>query len=113
MGVRPVLACRRVLKPNGRYVAASVPKKMSKIFGRMLRMPLISLLGRKPVKLLSAASKKEDLVELAQMMERNEVRTVIDRTYGFDQLPDALRYQGEGHAQGKTVITVSSGESGE
>lgn len=109
VGTRPVMACRRVLKPNGRYVAASVPKKMSKIFGRMLRMPLISLIGRKPVKLLSAASTKEDLLELAAMMERGELRTVIDRTYQFDQLPDALQYQGEGHAQGKTVVTVGAG----
>ncbi|NND01768.1 MAG: NAD(P)-dependent alcohol dehydrogenase [Acidimicrobiia bacterium] len=107
VGIRPLLACRGVLKANGRYVAASVPKKMSKIIGRMIRTPLISMLGGRKIKMLSATSKKEDLVLLAEMLESGKVKTVIDRTYSFDQIPEALAYQGEGHAQGKTVITIA------
>ena len=108
VGARPVLACRRVLKPNGRYVAASVPKNTPKILGRMIRMPLISLIGGRPMKLLSAANRKEDLVLMAELMEQGKVKTVIDRTFEFDQVADALRYQGEGHAQGKSIIRVDS-----
>jgi NADPH:quinone reductase-like Zn-dependent oxidoreductase len=31
---------------------------------------------------------------------------VIDRRYELSEVADALRYLGEGHAQGKIVITV-------
>lgn len=107
VGIRGVLECRRVLKPTGAYVAASVPKKTFKIIGRMIRMPLISMLGGRKVKIVSAASNKEDLVRLADMLESGKVKTEIDRTYSFEQIPQALAYQGEGHARGKTVITVA------
>lgn len=73
-------------------------------------MPLISLLGDRQVKLLSAASNNDDLVLLAELMDSGKVKTVIDRTYRFDQLPDALRYQGEGHARGKTIVTIVDSE---
>jgi NADPH:quinone reductase-like Zn-dependent oxidoreductase len=31
---------------------------------------------------------------------------VIDRRYRLNQVPEALRYLGEGHAKGKIVIIV-------
>jgi NADPH:quinone reductase-like Zn-dependent oxidoreductase len=34
------------------------------------------------------------------------VKSVIDRHYELAQVPDALRYLGEGHARGKIIITV-------
>jgi len=35
------------------------------------------------------------------------VTPVIDRTYTFAEIPDAVRYVEQGHARGKVVITVS------
>jgi NADPH:quinone reductase-like Zn-dependent oxidoreductase len=32
---------------------------------------------------------------------------VIDRTYPLSEVPEAIRYWGQGHARGKVVITVS------
>jgi len=32
--------------------------------------------------------------------------TVIDRRFALSEVPEALRYLGEGHAKGKVVITV-------
>jgi hypothetical protein len=34
------------------------------------------------------------------------VKPVIDKTYPFNQLPEAMRYLEEGHARGKVVVTV-------
>jgi NADPH:quinone reductase-like Zn-dependent oxidoreductase len=31
---------------------------------------------------------------------------VIDRRFPLSEVPQALRYLGEGHAQGKVVVTV-------
>jgi NADPH:quinone reductase-like Zn-dependent oxidoreductase len=34
------------------------------------------------------------------------VKPVVDRRYALSEIADAFRYMGEGHAQGKVVITV-------
>jgi NADPH:quinone reductase-like Zn-dependent oxidoreductase len=34
---------------------------------------------------------------------------VIDRTYPFSEIPEAIRYLEKGHAQGKVAITVATG----
>jgi NADPH:quinone reductase-like Zn-dependent oxidoreductase len=31
---------------------------------------------------------------------------MIDKTYPLSEVPEAIRYMQEGHARGKTVITV-------
>ena len=40
------------------------------------------------------------------MLATGQVAMVIDRTYPLSQVPEAIRYLGEGHARGKVVITV-------
>ena len=43
---------------------------------------------------------------LQELLEAGKVTPVIDRRYELSEIADALRYLGEGHAQGKIVITV-------
>jgi NADPH:quinone reductase-like Zn-dependent oxidoreductase len=40
------------------------------------------------------------------MIAAGKVTPVIDRTFPFDEIPAALGYAGQGHAQGKVVVTV-------
>ena len=47
-----------------------------------------------------------DLAFLASLLEAGTIRSVIDRTYALDRLPEALAYLGEGHARGKIVVTA-------
>jgi NADPH:quinone reductase-like Zn-dependent oxidoreductase len=47
---------------------------------------------------------REDLVALKELVGAGKVTPVIDRRYELSEVPEALRYQGEGHAQGKIVI---------
>jgi NADPH:quinone reductase-like Zn-dependent oxidoreductase len=49
---------------------------------------------------------KEDLQSLKELIEAGKVTPVIDRTYSLSEVPDAIGYLEEGHAQGKVVITV-------
>jgi NADPH:quinone reductase-like Zn-dependent oxidoreductase len=49
---------------------------------------------------------KKDLVLLHDLLQAGHVVPVIDRRYPLSEVADALRYLGEGHAQGKVVITV-------
>ena len=48
----------------------------------------------------------EDLIVLKGLIESGAVTPVIDRTYPLAEVPEAIRYLQEGHAQGKVVITV-------
>jgi zinc-binding alcohol dehydrogenase family protein len=47
-----------------------------------------------------------DLAFLASLLEAGTIRSVIDRTYALDRLPEALAYHGERHARGKIVVTA-------
>ena len=51
--------------------------------------------------------KVEDLVVLKELIESGKVTPVIDRTYPLSEVPGAIRYMEEGHAQGKVVIKTS------
>jgi hypothetical protein len=44
---------------------------------------------------------------MKELLEAGKVVPVIDRSYSLREVPEALRYLEEGHAQGKVVITVA------
>ncbi len=68
---------------------------------------LLASRGRsQTVKFLVAKITKEDLVFLQELLETGKVTPVIDRRYELSDVPEALRYFGEGHARGKVIITV-------
>ncbi|MFG1702781.1 NAD(P)-dependent alcohol dehydrogenase [Nonomuraea sp. M3C6] len=49
---------------------------------------------------------KQNLMTLTELIEEGEVAPVIDRSYPFEEIPAAIRYQEEGHASGKVVIAI-------
>lgn len=48
--------------------------------------------------------KPEDLTTLAGWMAEGKIRSVIDRTYKFSEVPEAIRYVETGRARGKVVV---------
>ena len=48
----------------------------------------------------------EDMIVLKELIESGKLTPVIDKTYPLSEVPEAIRYLEEGHAQGKVVITV-------
>ena len=56
--------------------------------------------------MMLAEMSKKDLADLADLIQTGKVKPVIDKTYTFSQLPEAMRYLEEGHARGKVVVTV-------
>ena len=48
----------------------------------------------------------KDLAFMKELFEAGKVVPVIDRRYPLSEVAEALRYFGEGHAQGKVVITL-------
>jgi len=97
---RSVSEYMRALSPKGNYVA--VPFSA----GALFLGPLISMIGSKKVGQFSHKPNQEDLVFMKELIEAGKVKSVIDRRYPLSEVPEALRYYGEGHARGKVVITV-------
>jgi NADPH:quinone reductase-like Zn-dependent oxidoreductase len=49
------------------------------------------------------------LVLLNELFESEKLVPVIDRCFSLSAVPEAFRYFGEGHVQGKIVISVDQG----
>ena len=74
---------------------------------RQLRAVMLSRFVRQQLRApVYAEHPKKDLQFLKELIEAGKVTPVIDRTYTLSEVPEALRYFGEGHAQGKIVITM-------
>lgn len=70
--------CKRALKPGGRYVDVGMNRR----------------------------DRLEDLELLRELLEASHIKPVIDRTYPFDEIPEAHRYVEQGHKKGNVVVTV-------
>jgi NADPH:quinone reductase-like Zn-dependent oxidoreductase len=107
VGSRSLADCRRALTPRGTYVLVGV-SDAGRWFGlaRQSRMLLLSPFVRQRMRVFIVRHDREDLLVLKELVEAGKVAPVIDRSYTLSEVPEALRYQGEGHARGKIVIAV-------
>ena len=55
---------------------------------------------------MMAKVNQNDMVFIKELLEAGKVTPVIDRSYTLSEVPEAIRYLEEGHAQGKVVITM-------
>jgi NADPH:quinone reductase-like Zn-dependent oxidoreductase len=107
VGNRSLSDCRRAVTPRGTYVLVGV-SETGRWFGlaRQMKMLLSSPFVRQTMRVFIVRHSREDLVVLKELVEAGEIAPVIDRTYPLSEVPEALRYQGEGHTKGKIVIAI-------
>jgi NADPH:quinone reductase-like Zn-dependent oxidoreductase len=99
---------RRALVPRGTLVITGGEGGGRWLGGtdRQIRALMLSpFVGQKLGTFISKEN-HEDMIVLKELIESGKVAPVIDRTYPLSQVPEAIRYLQEGHAQGKVVITV-------
>lgn len=100
---------RSVLADTGVYVAVG-SSTMGNGLGPlvwMARIAAASVLRSQTLTALIAKQTPEDLEFLANMLATEQIRTILDTGYSFDQTREALTKQGGKHGRGKTVITFA------
>ncbi len=99
---------RRVLKPDGTLVMVGAPKSSRLLgpLGHIARVRLAAWRGSQKAVFFVAKFNKPDLDALRDLLESGNVKPVVEKRYELGEVADALRYLGEGHAQGKIVINI-------
>jgi NADPH:quinone reductase-like Zn-dependent oxidoreductase len=106
-GNRSTLEYKRSLKPKAIcvLVGGAGASIVSLLTGMLLQWWISKTEGKKVGSFLASISQK-DLTCARELLESGKVKPVIDRRYPLSETAEALRYLGQGHAQGKIVMTV-------
>src|SRR5216684_3559587 len=104
---------RRILNSNGICVLAGIggagshEGQWARLGGSLKAVVVSRFVSQKFITFIARIT-KEDLTILGEFMATGKVTPVIDKCYRLSEVPEAIRYLEEGHAQGKVVITVES-----
>jgi NADPH:quinone reductase-like Zn-dependent oxidoreductase len=67
--------------------------------------PWISMVSKKNICFVGLKPNK-DLAYMNELFEAGKVKPVIDGPYKLSEVPEAIRFFGEGNHKGKVIITV-------
>jgi NADPH:quinone reductase-like Zn-dependent oxidoreductase len=107
-GSRSWRECKRVLKPKATLVMVGAPKgnRLLGPLSHVVATRLAAIRSNRRVVFFIAQFNKPDMEVLRELLESGKVKPVVERTYPFSEAADAFRYFGDGHMQGKVVITL-------
>lgn len=103
---RSMLDNKRALKPGGTYamIGGSIPRVY-----QLWLLNLAALVMREDRKLcLVAEGPNKGLNDLKDLIAAGKLIPVIDSLYQLSEVPEALRYFGEGFHKGKIVIKIKN-----
>lgn len=110
VGSRSWRECRRVLNPRANFVIVGGPKTNRWIgpLGHVIKVRLASLRASQKVTFFVAEFKRDDFEALRELLEAGKVRAIVERTYPWNEIAEAMRYLGTGHARAKVVISIAN-----
>lgn len=107
VSTQPISRCRAILTPDGRYAAVGAVAKGRWLgMGRQIRAVMTSPFTKQKLLMVMAGSDRNDLAEIATMVDDGSLRPVIEQVYPFEQAPEALHHLASHRARGKVVVTV-------
>lgn len=107
VGNHSLSAARRALTAEGLLLANGAP--ISGWFGGLGHIAAsfsVSLFTGRQGRPFVSMPNPEDLATLKELVEAGKLTPIIDRTYPLSETPEAMAHVGEGHSQGKTIVTV-------
>jgi NADPH:quinone reductase-like Zn-dependent oxidoreductase len=100
---RSIFDYMRALNPSGIYVTTG--GSTARFFQAFLLSPLISMFSTKSIRFVLLKPNKE-LAYLNELFEAGKIKPVIDGPYKLSEVPEAIRYFGEGNHKGKVIISL-------
>lgn len=100
---RSVFKYARCLNKNGTYI--TVGGLMYRLLEIFFLGSLISLFSGKKLRVLINQPNK-GLDRISELVDKGQIRPVVDGPYGFDEIPGLIQYFGEGRHLGKIVVEM-------
>jgi NADPH:quinone reductase-like Zn-dependent oxidoreductase len=72
----------------------------------MVKAPLLSPFVSQQIRVCHERPGQDDLLVLKELIESGKLTPVVGRSYPLSRAREAIFYFGEGHAEGKVVITL-------
>ncbi len=94
-----------VVKPNGIYINVTAPFKSREMKRAAKVQHKTIIIGKDP------AFKAENLNEVKKAVEQGKVKSVIDKTFAFENIVAAHQYVDLGHKKGNVAITTIQNEA--
>ncbi len=109
VGNHSLSSLRRTITPSGMLVpnGGGFDNRWFASAGRLLKAVVIFRFGNQTLGRFLMSPKRADLVALTDLIESGKVTPVMDRGFALSETSKAIGHVGEGHARGKTTITVS------
>jgi NADPH:quinone reductase-like Zn-dependent oxidoreductase len=106
---RSLVDARKPVAAGGSYISNSARSegRWFGAVGRMMQAGVLSLFVSKQGRPFYSPVRRQDLLDLTELIEGGKLRPVIDRTYPLAETAAAMDYIAGGHASGKTVITIA------
>lgn len=92
--------CKPILNNNGQYIVTVISAL------RLFQSLWTKMVGKKKVIFAMSINKKESLKFIRNLIEEGKIKSVIDKIYSFEQLPEAHKYVDTGRKRGNVVIKI-------
>ena len=92
------------LKEKGHYFLANAG------FSHIFLGKWTSMLSSKKIVIGSSSQKQQDLLFLKELVEAGKIKSIIDRSFSLEEMPEAHRYADTGQKKGNIVIIVEQGD---
>jgi NADPH:quinone reductase-like Zn-dependent oxidoreductase len=101
LGKSSFAKCKKVLNENGRYLLASFKLK------QLWQMLQTKLAGNKRVICALSVDKPENLEFIRELVEKEKIKSIVDRIFEMEQAAEAHRYVESGEKKGSIVISMN------
>ena len=103
-GFRSMFHYKRALRPGGTYAMIGGP--MPRVLQLLFLSSWWTLTRESKNFRLVTEGPNKGLADLKELIEAGKLVSIVDRTYPLSEVPEALRYFGEGRHKGKIVIAM-------